>query len=232
MSDRKIIQSWHNNASPWITAVREQQIASRRQVTDAAIIDAVTAHAPATVLDVGCGEGWLARTLSARGMQVTGVDVVPELIAAARQAGEGEFFELAYEDLKGHRFAQRFDAMVCNFSLIGEQSTAAVIQAAPLLLRPGGKLFVQTLHPLVATGDQAYHDGCRQGSWQGFSDDFTDPAPWYFRTLDSWQALIADARLTLIDTVEPSAHIEPLANKDARRSAASQPASVIFIASL
>ncbi|WP_156782614.1 hypothetical protein [Acidihalobacter yilgarnensis] len=27
------------------------------------------------------------------------------------------------------------------------------------LLNPSGRLFVQTQHPVFATGDQAYHDG-------------------------------------------------------------------------
>ncbi|HDZ08015.1 class I SAM-dependent methyltransferase [Pseudohongiella sp.] len=221
MSDNKIIQSWCNNATPWIAAVREQQIESRRTVTDRAIIDALTEHNPATVLDIGCGEGWLARALAARGMQVTGVDVVPGLIDAARQAGDGEFHVLTYEALLTHALERRFDALVCNFSMLGESSTATVFQAAPALLNPGGKLFVQTLHPVVACGDEAYRDGWRQGSWQGFNDglaaQFTDPAPWFFRTLESWQALFADAGLTLIDSKEP------------RRSASSQPASVILI---
>jgi hypothetical protein len=44
---------------------------------------------------------------------------------------------------------------------------------------------IQTLHPLIACGDFSYQDAWREGSWAGFSDDFTDLAPWYFRTLES-----------------------------------------------
>lgn len=220
--DNDIIRSWHRNAAPWITAVREQQIESRRELTDQAIIAAISAHAPTTVLDIGCGEGWLARALSAHGMQVTGVDVVPELIVAARQAGGGEFHELAYEALATHPFPHRFDALVCNFSLLGDQSTECVFRAATQLLKPGGLMFVQTLHPETACGDQPYADGWRPGSWQGFNpalrEQFRDPAPWYFRTLASWLDLFVDGRLTLIDTQTPV------------RSAGSQPASVIFVA--
>ncbi|MBC53505.1 MAG: SAM-dependent methyltransferase [Gammaproteobacteria bacterium] len=220
--DNHIIQSWHTNAKPWVNAVREQQIESRRAVTDRAIVDAIKAHAPATVLDVGCGEGWLARALTEYGMQVTGVDVVPELIAAARQAGGGDFHELAYDALAAHPFPYRFDAMVCNFSLLGGQSTESVFRAATQLLTPGGLMFVQTLHPETAGGDQPYVDGWRPGSWQGFQpalrEQFRDPAPWYFRTLASWQDLFVDGRLTLIETQTPV------------RSAGSQPVSVIFVA--
>ncbi len=36
------------------------------------------------VLDAGCGEGYLARILAARGARVTGIDLSPRLIALAR----------------------------------------------------------------------------------------------------------------------------------------------------
>jgi len=50
-------RSWLLNASSWSTVVRAQAIASRRLATDAAIEAAIRRHAPARVLDLGCGEG-------------------------------------------------------------------------------------------------------------------------------------------------------------------------------
>ncbi|MPW04285.1 hypothetical protein GCT19_01245 [Paraburkholderia sp. CNPSo 3155] len=58
LSDGKIIDSWQRDASPWTNAVRAGEIDSRRLVTDQAVLDAVLACDPATVLDLGCGEGW------------------------------------------------------------------------------------------------------------------------------------------------------------------------------
>ncbi|WP_062389121.1 class I SAM-dependent methyltransferase [Demequina iriomotensis] len=40
-----------------------------------------------TALDVGCGEGYLARRLAARGLEVTAIDVDPAAIARARAQG-------------------------------------------------------------------------------------------------------------------------------------------------
>ena len=83
LSDSKIIDSWQHNASPWTKAVRDGEIASRRLVTDQAIVNAVLACEPDTVIDLGCGEGWLALLLQQHGIDVTAVDVVSALVRAA-----------------------------------------------------------------------------------------------------------------------------------------------------
>jgi len=219
LSDEKIIDSWHTNAVPWTAAVREQRIESRRLVTDRAVIDAVMSRRPASVLDVGCGEGWLVRALAARGVdRIIGVDVVPALIDQARAAGRGEFRIASYEAIARGELQVTVDLAVANFALIGKEAVDVLIKATPTLLRPGGTLVVQTLHPVVACGELPYEDGWRAGSWAGFSDDFTDPAPWYFRRLESWVALIASSGMTLVEMREP---IHPTTGK---------PASVVFIA--
>lgn len=220
LSDVEIIDAWHANAAPWTSAVRDGDIESRRLITDDAIVDAVFSRSPQSVLDVGCGEGWLARALSSKGIQVTGIDVVPELIELAQKAGGGEFRVASYEDISAGKLDLTADLVVCNFSLIGKESVDGIIAAAKSLLNPGGTLIVQTLHPLVACGDQAYADGWRPGSWAGFSEDFVRPAPWYFRTLASWVQLFTTHGWHLEDVREP---VHPKTGR---------PASILFVASV
>ena len=218
LTDARIVESWHRNASPWTEAVRGNQIESRTLVTNRAIIEAVMGRSPHTVLDIGCGEGWLVRALAERGVHASGVDVVRALIEQAARAGGGEFRVASYEQIAAGELDMTVDVVVANFSLIGKESVEGVIRRVPSLLSGDGALIIQTLHPLVAGDDLPYVDGWRRGSWAGFSDEFTDPAPWYFRTLESWETLLTDSGFKRLEIREP---VHPETGK---------PASVIFIA--
>jgi 2-polyprenyl-3-methyl-5-hydroxy-6-metoxy-1,4-benzoquinol methylase len=203
--ETQIIRSWNTNAKPWAKAVQTGSIRSRKLVTDRAIIDTVLSVSPRRVLDLGCGEGWLARALSSSGIEVTGVDVVPDLIAEAARLGGGEFHLQAYDAIANRQWrAGPFDAAVCNFSLLGKESVELLIGAMGDYLNAAGYLIVQTLHPVAACGDNHYQDGWRPGNWLGFSSEFRDPAPWYFRTLESWISLLRGSRFEVTECREPT----------------------------
>jgi 2-polyprenyl-3-methyl-5-hydroxy-6-metoxy-1,4-benzoquinol methylase len=219
--EQEIINSWYCNAAPWGRAIREASLASRKLVTNQAIIDAVASVSSSRILDIGCGEGWLARSLSALGMSVTGVDAVPELIAQAVTAsgtasrgtasdgttsGSMAFQVQDYASIANREWRSGlFDAAVCNFSLLGKESVDSLIAALPSYLGDPGHLIIQTLHPIAACGDEPYEDEWRKGSWLGFSSDFNNPAPWYFRTLESWTALLQSCGFDILEFREPAA---------------------------
>jgi len=202
-TDRKIIESWKQNASPWIKAIEEKQIDSRRLTTDKAIVDTLLSLSLSNVLDIGCGEGWLVRELSAHGLSVTGIDAIKQLIDKAKEQQEGSYRVLEYENISPQSITEKYSALVCNFSLIGKESVEHIFNMAPLILAKRGHLIIQTLNPVTSCGDQAYVDGWRDGSWEGFSNDFCNPAPWYFRTLETWKNLYQDNGFELKQIKEP-----------------------------
>ena len=203
IEEQQILDAWQTNADPWADAVRGGQIESRRTVTDGAIVGAVLERAPGSVLDVGCGEGWLVRALAGRVPEVVGVDAIASLVAAARAGGIGRFEILSYADLAAGALAGQFDVVTCNFALLGDGSVEQLFAALSALLAPGGVFIAQTLHPVMARGDLPYCDGWREGSWAGFGPAFRQPAPWYFRTLSSWHALFRRHGLTVLELREP-----------------------------
>lgn len=195
-SQEQIRKSWIANASVWSETVRERKIESRRVATDAAVIEAVLAREPRTVLDLGCGEGWLARALSERGCSVTGVDASPALIEAAQKLGGGTFRVMAYEELA--TLDAQFDAIVANFSLLDENLHLAALRA---LLHPGGTLIVQTVHPAFA--GEPYADGWRVETFASMEGEWPEPMPWYFRTVASWVNAFVQGGFTIRELREP-----------------------------
>ncbi|HQQ64505.1 MAG TPA: class I SAM-dependent methyltransferase [Pseudomonadales bacterium] len=217
-SDKDIVESWRKNVEPWTAAVRDGQIESRKQATNQSIIDAVLSCSPSSVLDIGCGEGWLVREMCARQIPAMGVDAITDFIKVAQHAVDGEFRAVSYDEIAAGKLDISVHVAVCNFSLLGRESVEGLFRAIPSLLESHGVLIVQTLHPVMACGSLPYQDGWRAGTWAGFSADFTDPAPWYFRTMDSWISLFTECGFRLREVREP---VNPQTLK---------PASVIFIA--
>ncbi len=195
MSERdQLTRSWIANASAWSETVRNQQIESRRVATDEAIVTAVLDQKPRRVLDLGCGEGWLARALSAHGIDVVGIDASEPLIRAARELGGGTFHVLPFDDVSQLR--ETFDLAVANFALL-EEDPGPLLRALP-----ARTLVVQTMHPAFVEGE-AYRDGWRVETFATMHGEWREPMPWYFRTIGSWVRLLTDAGLALMEVREP-----------------------------
>jgi SAM-dependent methyltransferase len=82
---------------------------------EARLVDAVVPRG-ARILDAGCGTGRVGGFLAAAGHQVVGVDLDPELIAAARHDHPGSRWlvcDLANLDLPAAGIPAGFDAAVC-----------------------------------------------------------------------------------------------------------------------
>ncbi|HEU5006735.1 MAG TPA: class I SAM-dependent methyltransferase [Jatrophihabitantaceae bacterium] len=101
-----------------------------------AIIDDLVALAPEAVLDVACGTGKATALLAARGLNVLGVEIDPEMAAVAR--GHGLDVEVgAFEswDAAG----RRFDLITCAQAWHWIDPASGIDKAADLL-NPGGTL--------------------------------------------------------------------------------------------
>jgi len=113
----------------------------------------VIEHAPASgarVLDVGCGGGLLAESLSRAGARVTAIDLAPAMIEAAREHARQSELSIDYriESAEGLAAAEplSFDIVTCMEMLEHVPDPAATLGALARLARPGGHVFVSTLH--------------------------------------------------------------------------------------
>jgi SAM-dependent methyltransferase len=105
---------------------------------------------------VPCGDGRIAVELAARGHRVTGVDIQPEMIAAARAkaAERGVAVELHQGDMRDLPWIARFDAALCWWGSFGWFDAAENLRQAKAVARalePGGRYLVDlpTLEALL-----------------------------------------------------------------------------------
>jgi 2-polyprenyl-3-methyl-5-hydroxy-6-metoxy-1,4-benzoquinol methylase len=199
-----ILESWYANAQNWIDTVSNSEIESRNLATNEAIVAAILAHEPKSVLDMGCGEGWLCRTLSEKGIQTVGTDAVPQLIKYAIEKGGASYYVADYQALQNGFIIQEapFDLISINFALLDHHDTEAAIAALPQYLASNGKALIQTLHPFSGIED-GYASGWRTGSWNGLKREFVKPYAWYFRTLSDWTSLFAQHGFKISQIKEP-----------------------------
>jgi cyclopropane fatty-acyl-phospholipid synthase-like methyltransferase len=85
-----------------------------------------------TVLDLGCGTGGHVLPLSARGYDLTGVDLSQTMLdQAQRKAKEASISAVfLHSDLRDVEVGRRFDAVIAMFAVMGYQTTDTDLAAA------------------------------------------------------------------------------------------------------
>jgi SAM-dependent methyltransferase len=141
--------AWEAVAEEWADFVRGEGDPSYAW-NSAAFLDLVPASGRLTV-DVGCGEGRLARDLAARGHRVVGVDVSPTMVRLAREADPDGDYRIA--DAAALPIGDSEADLVTAFMSLQdvEDLTGAVGEAARVLER-GGRFSLAVLHPVFSAG--------------------------------------------------------------------------------
>jgi SAM-dependent methyltransferase len=116
------------------------------------IVAAVIGMLPpvARVLDVGCGYGRVALSLSHAGYEVEGIDIAPNLIEAARRAADAEGVRIDFTvgSMTRLPYAEdSFDAVICLWSafyeLLQEDEQRDAVSEMWRVLRPGGFALIE-----------------------------------------------------------------------------------------
>ncbi|WP_062519396.1 class I SAM-dependent methyltransferase [Demequina silvatica] len=131
-----------------------------------------------TALDVGCGEGYLARQLAARGLEVTGIDTDPAAIARARTQGHTVELLTSTEEEPAESPSITYkvgDAMASDLGTYDVVTASAVLHHLDLeqglarlrdLVAPGGRLLV------VGMAKSNWPQDLPRDVWATFVDKF------------------------------------------------------------
>lgn len=142
--------AWEDNAAAWIAWARAPGHDSYWRFHRDLFLELIPAPSGRT-LDLGCGEGRLARDLAMIGHDVVGVNTSETMIAAARNAAPG--MELHIADAAALPFADAsFGLVVAFMSLQDIDDLRGAIREAARVLTPGGMLCLAIVHPLGSAG--------------------------------------------------------------------------------
>ena len=103
------------------------------------------------IIDVGCGGGILSESMAKKGARVTGIDLAERSLKVAQlHAMEQGVAQLDYEciavEAKASQCPGQFDVVTCMEMLEHVPDPASVVEACARLVKPGGWVFLSTLH--------------------------------------------------------------------------------------
>lgn len=150
-------------------------------------------------IDVGCGEGVLARELRAVLPDVTGVDADGPSIARARRADPGGRVEWVHGDVHAVDLAPA--DLVASVAALHHGDTATGLRRLRALVRPGGTLVVIGLArteprswPADAAGLLVHHVLRRRHGHREHSAPVRDPSETYSQVRRTARALLPGVR--------------------------------------
>jgi SAM-dependent methyltransferase len=160
-------ERWDAEAGAWISWVRRPGHDSYDKFHREQFFELVPEPGRLTV-DLGCGEGRVARDLMASGHRVIGFDSSPTLVAAARdmvpsvEARVADVGALPLEDACT-------DLVVAFMSLQDVDHLEGAVREIARVLERGGRLCLAIVHPLNSCGrfvsDDANSQFCIEGSY-------------------------------------------------------------------
>lgn len=132
------------------------------------------------IVDIGCGDGVLTRTLVDAGARVVGVDASPDLVAAARARG----LDARIADAHELAFDREFDAAFSNAALHWMREPDRVIASVARALVPGGRFVGE----LGGDGNVRTVLSAVDAALRARGVDPSGRSPWYFPTADAYGA--------------------------------------------
>jgi ubiquinone/menaquinone biosynthesis C-methylase UbiE len=200
------------------------------------------------VLDLGCGSGYFAREMAARGAHVIGVDISPNMIDQARQEESIRPLGIEYRVLDaasvGDRFqANSFDLVTSCLALQDMPEIPRVIAATHGLLSSNGRLVASISHPCTNPPhrewarkpdggkawlciDRYFESGAFEDDWIRWSYPFA--IPYAHATLTEWFGWFREAGFALRGFLEPRPTEAALLTNPDLSDAARVPYYVLF----
>ncbi len=152
---------WNRKARFWDELHGDEGNLFHRRLIEPSVLQLLALRDGERVLDVGCGNGALARRLAGEGAKVSAVDFSAEMIRLAKRRGfardiDYRIVDATDKDTLLSLGAAQFDAIVCSMTLMDIPIVAPLFEAASELLRAGGRFVFATMHPAFNSNNPVF----------------------------------------------------------------------------
>ena len=157
-TNTEVIQQWASIPQDVIEAFGDEGDYARQSLLNPTIFNLLGDVNGKTILDAGCGNGYLCRLLAQRGAKVTGLEPAYVLIqyAIKREKKEPLYIDYIQADLTTWRSEKRFDIVIANMVLMDIPDYEAALDTCFVHLQPGGELILSLTHPCFEGSDSEY----------------------------------------------------------------------------
>jgi ubiquinone/menaquinone biosynthesis C-methylase UbiE len=179
------------------------------------------------LLDLGCGNGYLARRLAKSGARVTAIDSSPRMIENARKHDPNDSLGIRYVLTSAGSLdsiaKDSFDLVYANMSLMDIEDAEAAISEVGRILKRGGRFVASISHPCFDNGsnsgwlvERIYFESKTYRRIRAYRGQFSEQIPWklpqsgevkfttaFHRPLNWYARLIAKHGLAINSLEEP-----------------------------
>jgi ubiquinone/menaquinone biosynthesis C-methylase UbiE len=211
-SDRTTVD-WEEMAAWWDEKQGEEGDLWHRALIDPTLLRVLGPVEDLDVLDLACGNGYIARRLARSGARVVGVDASAAMIDRARVREDQDPLSIDYHVADATSMGMieddAFDGALCNMALMDMPDAEGALHEVSRVLRPRGRLVASLVHPCFDVQQDSgwavekvgpettvfrkisrYRKVARRWSWWPgeagriwYTPSYHRPLSWYFQVL-------------------------------------------------
>jgi ubiquinone/menaquinone biosynthesis C-methylase UbiE len=221
------IERWALNARELVASYNDEGDKHREVLLNPVLFRLLGNVSGKTLLDAGCGEGYLSRILARQGARVTAVDYSREMLEIAKERTPAEL-EIEYRHVNLEQLESisdsTFDIVLSNMALQDLPDLEAAVRELHRVLKLDGFCVVSVAHPCFAAPvygwvkdevggklywkvDRYFDEGLEE---QDYPRGAEKPVFMFHRTLTTYFRTLRDAGFTVTDLVEPKPDPEKL----------------------
>lgn len=203
-------KEWQKNANFWVKIIQEDLDPYRLEITNQAVLKFFPGRGnkQITILDAGCGNGYLSRILAKKGFQIYAIDFCPKLIEAAKEMERKKPLGIKYflGDFRKTGLANHHFDFVLSHQTINEiKNPGKAFREFSRILKKEGRLICLFLHPCFNSQPEKYFSAGRIKKSHYLVSGIKSPSAYFYLhlPLSEWSKLLAKNGFIIKKIEEP-----------------------------